>query len=358
MNKLVLILLPVVTLGCVHHRVSTPTIVPPPGLIEAPTGFDNDTNGFTDQVRHDADRDQFEEDAGSEIGPLFNHRSCVDCHSNPITGGNSQVFEHRLADATLIHDQAVGVPQQVAPVGAFNALRSSVNLMGDGFVETVPDSLLKYIASVNGGEFIMVPSLEMPGTFHVGRFGHKDQHTSLLSFAGDADFNEKGVCNRLVNGTSGCATPTIEDPEPTCLDGGEDIDCYARFMRALKAPPRGTINDQVIAGQAVFTRLGCASCHVTTLYNDHYVFHPFGDYLLHDVGTGDGVAQAPAPANKIRTAPLWGLRVKSRFLHDGRAFDIVAAVKAHRNEAAGPAEEFKELSVSEKADIIAFLNSL
>jgi CxxC motif-containing protein (DUF1111 family) len=357
LKRLLLIVLLIPALAC-HRSIKTPIIVPPPGLIEALTGFDNNTNGLVNQQRHDDDRDQFEEDAGPEIGPLFNHRSCVDCHSNPITGANSQVFEHRLADGTLIHDQAVGVPQQVAPAGAFNALRSSVNLMGDGLVEAVPDSLLKYIASVNGGKFIEVPVLESPGVTHVGRFGHKDQHASLLSFAGDADFNEKGVCNRLVSGSTGCASPVIEDPEPTCGDGGEDIDCYARFMRALKAPPRGTITPQVQAGEEVFNRIGCASCHVSTLYTDRFVFHPFGDFLLHDLGTGDGVQQGSVDGNHIRTAPLWGLRVKSHFLHDGRAFDVVAAINAHKHEAAKPASDFQQLNSVDKDAILAFLNSL
>jgi len=186
---------------------------------------------------------------------------------------------------------------------------------------------------------------------------------TLLSFAGDADFNEKGVCNRLENGPAGCATPIIEDQQAGsttgCSDPNcEDIDFYASFMRALKAPPRGTITPQVQTGEKVFTRIGCAACHVSTLYTDRFVFHPFGDFLLHDLGTGDGVVQGGVAANLIRTAPLWGLRVKNRFLHDGRVFNVVGAVNAHKHEGARAASEFRELSSADKDAILAFLNSL
>ena len=351
MRYLVPILL-MASVACTHAPTKV-TIVPPPGLTEAPAGYDLATNGIVDQIRHDADRIQFEEDAGDELGPVFNHRSCLDCHSNPVTGGNSQVFEHRTnVGAFLVHDQAIPrTQQQVAPVGSVNALRSSLNLFGDGFVEQVPDSLLRYIASVNGGQYVVVASTTGP---HVGRFGHKDQEANLLDFAGDADFNEKGVGNRLhpdpQNG--------IEDQEPTCLGGGEDIDCYARFMRALKAPPRGPINGEVTAGGVIFMHIGCGLCHVPTLYTGLNVFHPFGDFLLHNINTGDHVAQGDAPADKIRTAPLWGLRVKSRFLHDGRVFDIPSAVLAHGHEAKRARNQFKRLNAADRAAVLAFLESL
>jgi CxxC motif-containing protein (DUF1111 family) len=371
MKKLWLLII-LLSVGCYsqHH---TPVVTPPAGLPEAPTGFDNLTNGFTTQAQHDLDRAQFEEDAGDELGPLFNARSCLDCHSNPVTGGNSQVTEHRIAPddqddsiaaATLIRDQAIpGTMQQVAPVDAINALRVSLDLLGDGFVEQVPDAELKSISKTNGGQFIMVPVLESPGVSRIGRFGHKDQHASLLSFAADADLNEKGVCNRLVNAPSGCPIPTIEDQQSGsttgCSDPNcEDIDFYASFIRALKAPPRGPINSTVMVGQKIFNKIGCADCHTPTLYTSTVIFHPFGDYLLHDVGTGDSIPQGAAPASKIRTSPLWGLRVKSRFLHDSSAYDLPTALQRHGKEAAYSAKNFQHLTKADKQNLLAFLNSL
>ena len=84
------------------------------------------------------------------------------------------------------------------------ALRAALNTLGDGFVEAIDDSTLKAIAQhqleAGGrihGEAVEVPVLEAPGQTRIGRFGWKDQHSSLLSFIGDAYLNEMGVTNRL-----------------------------------------------------------------------------------------------------------------------------------------------------------------
>src|SRR5712691_4133810 len=153
----------------------------------------------------------------------------------------------------------------------------------------------------------MVDVLEGPkGTQEVGRFGWKDQHASLLSFAGDAYVNEMGVTNPLSpdDVTTVCHPAGVTEPNNI-----DDIDTFTTFMRALKVPPRGPITTQVKKGQAIFEAIGCARCHVETLmtaqagtaiHGGKYVispaiggtqFHPFGDYLLHDIGTGDGIVQ-------------------------------------------------------------------
>ena len=89
-------------------------------VTEAPTGFDTLTNGAVDQATHDADRGQFEEPVtpAKGLGPLYNATSCVDCHQNPVTGGNSQVSEMRAGHlehgvfvnpeggVSLVHDRA------------------------------------------------------------------------------------------------------------------------------------------------------------------------------------------------------------------------------------------------------------
>ena len=68
-----------------------------PTASEAPTGFDNLTNGFTSQVQFDSDRDEFEEreEIESGLGPVYNAQSCVECHQSPVTGAISQVTELR-----------------------------------------------------------------------------------------------------------------------------------------------------------------------------------------------------------------------------------------------------------------------
>ena len=91
------------------------------------------------------------------------------------------------------------------------------------------------------------------------------------------------------------------------------------------------------------------------------IIHPFGDYLLHDIGTGDGIVQTRGlqeTANKMRTAPLWGLRMRTRFMHDFESLTLDDAIRRHRGEAQQVAERFHDLSPSEKRQLITFLNTL
>ena len=152
-------------------------------------------------------------------------------------------------------------------------------------------------------------------------------------------------------------------------------------MRSTKAPSRGAITADVQAGDAVFTKIGCATCHVATLTTARAgtvvnqgafrvpdalgskVIHPYSDFLLHDVGSGDGIPIAPLPefadtANKIRTAPLWALRTRNRLMHDGLAFTKEEAIQRHRGQAEQVRVRFEALTPAEKQQLMRFLESL
>jgi CxxC motif-containing protein (DUF1111 family) len=90
------------------------------------------------------------------------------------------------------------------------------------------------------------------------------------------------------------------------------------------------------------------------------IIHPYGDFLLHDIGTGDGIVQVGPQdtANKLRTAPLWGLRTKPRFMHDLKSLSLEDAISRHEGEAREPAKRFKELSPEERAALLTFLKTL
>ena len=90
------------------------------------------------------------------------------------------------------------------------------------------------------------------------------------------------------------------------------------------------------------------------------MIHPYSDFLLHNVGTGDGVVQngGPATANRMRTPPLWGLRTKSRLMHDLLSMTRNEAIVRHGGEAEAVINRYRFLSISQKNQLIAFLNSL
>jgi CxxC motif-containing protein (DUF1111 family) len=91
------------------------------------------------------------------------------------------------------------------------------------------------------------------------------------------------------------------------------------------------------------------------------IIHPFSDFLLHDIETGDGIVQTAGlqeTANKLRTAPLWGLRMRPRYMHDLLSPTLENAIERHRGEAEHVSRRFRELSPAEKQDLVTFLNSL
>jgi CxxC motif-containing protein (DUF1111 family) len=374
---------------------------------EAPTGYDNSTNGMTDQATHDADRATFEErdTIADGLGPLYNAQSCAECHQNPVTGAISQVTEFRaghkdssgnFVDApggSLINDRAINpaLTERISSAETVRTFRTSLNTLGDGFVEAIDSNTLLAIAnnqpSQSGGQiagqFIQVPVLEANNAVRGGRFGWKNQHASLLSFSADAYLNEQGITNRLVRaentsmGSSVAAFDTVADPEDT----ENDIDAFARFMRASKAPPRDTAlaatSDAQIGAQ-LFNQVGCNICHVSSLTTapagtvinqgaftvpaglGSKTIHPFGDFLLHNVGTGDGIVQngGQSTANKMRTAPLWGVRSRARLMHDGESVLRNDAILRHGGEATGVINNYRSLTTTQKNQLITFVNSL
>jgi CxxC motif-containing protein (DUF1111 family) len=283
-------------------------------------------------------------------------------------------------------------------------LRISLSLFGDGFVEAVPDTTLLRIAAwqcreTKGlicGKAISVPVLEAPASYRVGRFGWKNQHASLLSFAADAYRNEMGITNRLQPTEVTTICDTVPDPEDKPdAEGLADIDRFARFVRATKAPPRDgrlAATTDAKQGSVLFDNIGCAICHVRTLVTappgtslhggtfivppalGNKAFHPFSDYLLHNVATGDGIVIAVAEhhgrsfmqkqpefevtAPRLRTAPLWGLRTRSRLMHDGQSLTLRAAILRHGGEATESRTKFADLGEREREQLLTFLRSL
>lgn len=172
-------------------------------------------------------------------------------------------------------------------------------------------------------------------------------------------------------------------------------------QRATRAPAR----DRVLAetpkakrGSKLFDKVGCATCHVRALTTapagtringgtysipealGRKSFSPFGDFLMHNVGTGDGIVVPMAehygrfmhrvewkgfsPANfhsarnKVRTAPLWGVRLRTRLMHDGASVTLSDAIGRHRGEAGSARLRFRSLSAADRDALLEFLKSL
>jgi CxxC motif-containing protein (DUF1111 family) len=411
---------------------------------EAPTGFDNKSNGVVDDATHQADEVKFDdvENISDGLGPLYNAQSCRECHQSPVSGGGSQVAElrvgheglhHRfenpeipiargteiITGRTLVNDRATcpngsfpttEIQERVPDRENVRTTRLSLSLLGDGFVEAVADQAFIELARKQCkethhkicGQVIYVPIVEAPGQTGVGRFGWKDQHASLLSFSGDAYLNEMGITTRLfpdeVTKLCNTATEPNDVPGP---DGLDDLGRFARFIRATKAPaPDAQLaaTPQAKRGSELFEKIGCASCHVRALTTapagtkinggkftipdalGAKTFHPYSDFLMHDVGTGDGIVSPMVEHYgrrmyqitwknfsvedyhnarfKVRTAPLWGVRLHSRLMHDGLSVTLRDAVIRHGGEASDVTRHFQKLSPADQEAILEFLRSL
>jgi CxxC motif-containing protein (DUF1111 family) len=290
---------------------------------------------------------------------------------------------------SLVHSRATH-PDAVEPVvyeDSIRTFRISTNTLGAGFVEAIANTTLLRIREAQPaairGSIVLAPVLEADNRPRIGRFGWKNQHSSLVSFAADAYLNEMGITSPLfpTENTSSGRDVAVWDPVPDPEDDGVDITAFADFMRSTKAPSRGTIDADVLAGETIFNTVGCAGCHVASITTSppgtringgefivpaalgNKVIHPYSDFLLHDIGTGDGIPVQPTPefastAQQIRTAPLWALRTRNRLMHDGLTFTEREAIERHAGQAAPVTARFGALSATEQQLLLDFLSSL
>jgi CxxC motif-containing protein (DUF1111 family) len=186
-----------------------------------------------------------------------------------------------------------------------------------------------------------------------------------------------GITNRLLpteNAPNGNAQllarfDNVADPEDMTdpATGKAGIDMLTDFQRFLAPPAPVALTVRGVAGKAQFETLGCALCHVPELKTgvspvaalSQKTIALYSDLLLHDMGAlGDGIAQAAAQPGEFRTPPLWGLRASAPYLHDGRAANVDAAIRAHDGEGRIARNRYVALPAARRAELLEFLNSL
>jgi CxxC motif-containing protein (DUF1111 family) len=397
---------------------ATPLLANNPGSQSVSNGIPEPANAGFVADTFAIDQQNFEAREGNDtgLGPVYNATSCADCHQNPVTGGPSQMTEVRaghndasgnfvnptivinegqntITGRSIINDRAIcpQAEEHLPPTENIRTLRAALNTLGDGFVEAVDDTTLEDIANrqpgkSNGlihGETVQAPIFEAPGVTRIGRFGWKDQHGSVMSFAADAYLNEMGITNALrpTNVTQVCNTDTTSPEDTADQTGLTGLQHFTQFIRGTQVPPRDLTllgTPDVIAGETLFDNAGCSTCHVKTMRTvppgtvlnggtftvpdalGNKIIHPYGDFLLHDVGTGDGIVQVGPQdtAPKLRTPPLWGLRAKSRLMHDLKSLSSESAILRHGGEANTAQQAFKAMTPAEKNQLLTFLKSL
>jgi CxxC motif-containing protein (DUF1111 family) len=329
-------------------------------------------------------------------------------------GSLRQLFT--LGAFTGANGQACNVPLEVEPpeTTVHNVGRLTTPLFGAGLIDAIPDSVIIANAaaqptSVRGIVNKVTVLLPQPGdttqavgSTRVGRFGWKAGIATLVQFSADAYLNEMGITTQhCIGGQSvlsfateskpnGIAQPVgcddrgaggagipagTDDGVGSCAGGlteiQDDVELFADFMTFLAPAPRLPIDPNInLRGGTVFNGIGCASCHLLKDYvtpahpangvPGNFTFRPRSDFLVHDIGTGDQIGNdgdSLAKTKLMRTAPLWGLHHRTRFLHDGSATTVTDAILRHGGQATTAKNNFVNLSAGDRSAMLQAMAS-
>ena len=330
------------------------------------------------------------------LGPLFNASGCKECHEDPVSGGVGDEVERHAAvfhperigavcdqlaaqggpvfqdSVTPALHAALGIDREPLPAGVTTvAARTTPEIFGFGFLDAIPNSVILSYADPDDRDHDGISG--RPNRFvdgRLGRFGRKAFVPTLREF-NDAAFQvEIGITNPSVplEGTvTGQPLPPGTDPAPDPELNAHGLELTDAFVRLLAPPAPLKQSREARHGRDVFTQVKCAGCHIPALrtgdspiealrYKD---VAAFTDLLLHDMGPDlADICFGLATPSEFRTEPLMGLRLRSHFLHDGRAKTPEQAIDLHGGEATRSRELFRALPAADRAALLAFLKTL
>lgn len=371
------------------------------------------------------------------LGPIFNNVSCKSCHHNDGKGSptfgtvTSSMLTRLSLPGTDEHGGPVGVPgfglqlQDLANVGkqpegkvnltyvdipftypdgniatlhkpTYTILNQYMPLPGNvmlsprmappffglGLLENIPENTIKSFADENDADgdgisgrpnYVWDPVQQK---MMLGRFGMKANTATLLTQTASAYQQDMGVTSYVFPQESSTGQLQFDgrndDPElPDSI-----LNAVVYYLRTLCVPARRDVTlPNVKNGEALFTQVGCASCHKPTLYTgisetlpvvSNQRIHPYTDLLLHDLGDGlaDGRPDFVANGNEWKTPALWGVGLFEKtngtpyYLHDGRARSLEEAILWHSGEAERSKQAFVHLASGDRQALIIFLKSL
>ncbi len=219
---------------------------------------------------------------------------------------------------------------------------------------------------------------------------------------------------------SGLPGISLDDPDRDgyCEEISEgDLDVVEWYLLNHPAPARGRISADAVAGEGLFHKIGCASCHVPdwqlfahnpgavhyterfdgdrrffdlkVAYNDKTermegklvplaakvtdkkgtrwvpkrgaftVRGVYSDFKYHDVGEDFYQMQFDGSViRKWRTAPLWGVGSTAPYAHDGGNLNLDSVIRRHGGEALSSRAAYAALTEIERKQVVCFLESL
>lgn len=269
--------------------------------------------------------------------------------------------------------------------------RVAPQMIGMGLIEAIADADIMAAADPDDldGDGISGRANRVWSDTHdqvmLGRFGWKAGKPTIADQSAHAFAGDIGISSHLLPAPWGDCT----EHQPECrnaphgyagTDGveitREMFDLVVFYSRNLAVPARrGVDTPQVLAGKQVFYESGCIACHrpkfvtrrdAIDTEQSFQLIWPYSDFLLHDMGEGlaDNRPEGDADGREWRTPPLWGIGLTetvsghTRFLHDGRARNLLEAILWHGGEAEPARQRVVALGREQREALLAFLNSL
>uniref|UniRef100_A0A7C4LMP0 C-type cytochrome n=1 Tax=Schlesneria paludicola TaxID=360056 RepID=A0A7C4LMP0_9PLAN len=365
-----------------------------------------------------APHDAWAAEGGDGLGPVFNARSCAECHFQGGTGGGG-ALKHNVAAIEVL--PTIGHPYPlngvihafaldenlresresvrerfpIIPKGMtitvcsqplrkdYDPLRhhsiNSPTLFGSGVIDRISDATLRMqraaqtVAGVRReirGDFSNPISgrLRVLPDGRIGKFGWKAQFATLEEFVAQACAVELGL-----------STPTRKQHVPKHhvedLQARPDLDerqfhQLVAFVAALPAPREVLPADQseralALRGKEVFVSIGCADCHTPNVGSAEGVYSDFCLHEITDRQTTGYIEEPDVPVPEEyplgaewKTPPLWGVAQTAPYLHDGSAPTLEAAIEAHAGQARGVRAKYRKLPPVDRLAVIRFLETL
>jgi len=265
--------------------------------------------------------------------------------------------------------------------------RVAPQVVGLGLLEAIPEQAIRALADPEdkdgdgiSGRVNTVRDV-LHGRVAMGRFGWKANQPSVKQQNAGAALGDMGLTTSVFPKENVHPSQTLAAAAPSGGESGgpemsdEDLERLTFYTRVLAPPARREVTDAVVRrGQLLFESTGCAKCHTPTFTTgdsdipalSKQTIHPYTDLLLHDMGDelADGRPDFEATGSEWRTPPLWGIGLfkvvngHTRYLHDGRARNLIEAVMWHGGEAEASREKVRKMTKEERAALVRFLESL
>ena len=289
-------------------------------------------------------------------------------------------------DGTIVHlrtpSYKVTDTYQPLPDEVELSPRVAPAVFGLGLLEAVPEATILALADETdsdgdgiSGKPNYVWDVQKNGR-SLGRFGWKANQPTLLQQVAAAYNDDIGITTALLpsENSNGQLQHDARSDAPELSD--EILEVVTFYVQTLAVPARRHLDDpNVQRGEQLFESAQCSACHIPTLRTgtlpdvpavSNQTIHPYTDLLLHDMGPGlaDNRPDFLAGGSEWRTPPLWGIGLiktvngHTNLLHDGRARGLLEAILWHGGEAEQSRKAVQQMSTSDRAALLAFLESL